>query len=135
MLIRLARTISLDRRGAAAVEFALAVPIIIVLIVSTMKMGLYFFAQNSIKNALDQTARKASVYPSPSDSALQTVFANNLLKNEVTVPVTMQIARGTSNGVSYVSLQSNYNVPVDLIFWNLGNIPIQAKQRAYIPPN
>ena len=134
MMIKLARTISTDRRGAAAVEFALAVPIIIVLIVSTMKMGLYFFAQNSIKTALDETARKASVYPSPSDESLQTVFAANLLKREVTVPVTMQISRGTSNGVSYVSLQSNYNVPVDLIFYNLGNIPISAKQRAYIPP-
>lgn len=134
MMKKLARRITSESRGAAAVEFALAVPIIIVLLISTMKMGMYFFSQNSIKNALDETARDASVYPAPSDTELQAVFAANLLKREVSVPVKMTINRGTSNGVSYVSLQSSYNVPVDLIFWNLGNIPIYAKQRAYMPP-
>lgn len=124
-----------DRRAVAAVEFALVAPIVIVLLVSTIRMGIYFFAQNSIDNALDETARAASVYPSPSDSALQQIFADNLLKREVGVQVYMNITRGeSSSGIDYVDLSSRYMVPVDLIFWNLGNIPVNSEQRAYLPP-
>ena len=124
-----------DCRAVSAVEFALVAPVVIVLLLSTFRMGTYFFAQNSIDNAVDETARAASVYPSPSDAALKKIFADNLLKKEVGFTVSMKITRGsTSSGIDYVDLDSSYKVPVDLIFINLGDIPVRSEQRAYLPP-
>lgn len=57
----LARTNGRNERGAAAVEFALVVPILLLLLIGIMNFGFVFAQQISLNNAARQAARYAVV--------------------------------------------------------------------------
>ncbi len=50
-----------DRRGIAAIEFALLVPAFLMLLIGTMSMSIMFFANSSLHFAVEAAARCASV--------------------------------------------------------------------------
>lgn len=129
VLLKLAR----DVRGASIVEFALVAPILIALLIGGMNIGIYLFAQNSVDNAVEAAARDAAIYPTPSDSDLKAIFADSLLKQEATIPVTLNVAHGSaSNGTKYVSLSTSYNIPLNIVFGTVGSFPVKAERRVYV---
>jgi Flp pilus assembly protein TadG len=133
---KLLSRIKASREGDGAVEFALTAPILIGLIVGTMNLGIYFWAQNSVSNAVDQAARQAPIYPRPTTSELQAVFKGALLKTETDGTVELNSVSGTtSSGVEYVDLSADYDVPVDFIFMSSESltIPVSASRRVYLP--
>jgi len=125
------RTILRRREGAAMVEFAIAAPITLMLIIGTLKMGVFYFAQNSVTYAIDEVARAAEVYPTPSDSSLQSTFSNALLKQESSIAVTMTITHGATSGVKYIDLATSYQLPVVIPFTSVTSIPVGSKRRVY----
>ena len=123
-----------NTRAAAAVEFALISPILLGLVAATLNIGVYFFAQNSVSNALDTAARETPLYPRPSKSTLTTAFDNALLKAEVAGTVSLVIDEGiSSSGLDYYDMSATYNVPIDLIFVKAGSYPVSASRRVYLP--
>jgi Flp pilus assembly protein TadG len=44
-------------KGSAAIEFAMVAPIFFILLMGTIEAGIMFFAQSSLQNALNDTAR------------------------------------------------------------------------------
>jgi Flp pilus assembly protein TadG len=44
-------------KGSAAIEFAMIAPVFFVLLMGTMEAGIMFFAQSTLQNALNDTAR------------------------------------------------------------------------------
>ena len=122
-----------NQSGVGTVEFALAAPIVIMLIVGTLTLGNYMFAKNSVSAAIDSVGREAGVFPTPTDAELRTIFNDAILKEEASTNVTLNIAHGrSSNGTAYVDLTSTYEVDVDLVFVSLGQIPVRAERRVYI---
>ena len=131
-MIRLLRDIAADQNGNSVVEFTLVSPLIITVLIGALNVGSVFFATNSLNHAIDVTAREASVYPTPSDTDLRAVFKDALLKREADGTATLLIGTGTaSNGTGYVTLSSSYNVPVDMIFFNLGTVAVTSSRRVY----
>ncbi len=127
------KRIARNTRGAAMVEFALVAPILITLLVGAMNIGIYFFAQNSVNNAVEVAAREAAIYPTPSDTQLQALFDDALLKEESTVSVVLGVSHGTAtNGTKYVTLSTSYNVPVNLILGKVNDIPVRSERRVYV---
>lgn len=123
-----------NTRGVSAVEFALTAPLVIMLIVGTLNIGTYIFAQNSVSNATDHVGREAAVYPTPSDNELQSIFADAILKQESDVKVSLAIQHGSAaNGTKYVDLSTSYMLHVDLLFLSLGTLPVSADRRVYLP--
>ena len=133
-MMRLLKHLLRDRRGVGAVEFALCAPIVITLIVGSLNIGTYIFAQNSVAAAVDKVGREAAVYPRPSDTQMQSIFAKAILKEEPGAAVKLNITHGkAANGTAYVDLSSTYNLEVDLIFVSLGTMPVSAERRVYMP--
>lgn len=133
-MIRKTATLVRDSRGAALTEFALILPVLITLLLGVLNMGVYFFAKNSVENAIDEVARDAAIFPTPSQSEMQTIFDDELLKTEASGTVTLSIQNGTSsNGTKYVDLSTSYSIPVNLVFVDLGSIPARAERRVYLP--
>lgn len=60
-----------DSRGASAIEFAIAVPVLIACIYGIFMIGLLFEANAGLQHALGEAARQATLYPTPSDQQLQ----------------------------------------------------------------
>lgn len=122
-----------DIRGATIVEFALVAPILIALLVGGMNIGIYLFAQNSVDNAVEAAARDAAIYPTPSDSDLQAIFSDALLKQETTIPVKLAVAHGSAtNGTKYVSLSTSYDLPLNIVLGTVGSFPVKAERRVYV---
>ena len=60
--MKVIRSIRKDARGIAAVEFALAIPVLILLIWGIFQMGLLFEANSGMQHALGEGARYATLY-------------------------------------------------------------------------
>ena len=61
-----------NERGAAAIEFAIAVPILIVCIYGIFQVGLLYEANAGMQHALGEGARAASLYDSSTTSHVPT---------------------------------------------------------------
>ena len=69
------------QRGAAAVEFALVLPLFLLLGLGTIDFGYYFFVSEIVTNAAREGARAGSVYPPNAASTDVTTEAENVAGN------------------------------------------------------
>ncbi|MFA6220373.1 MAG: TadE/TadG family type IV pilus assembly protein [Erythrobacter sp.] len=126
------RLFARDQRGAAAVEFGLAIPVALVMILAVMNFGIYLFFKNSVTTAVDETARSVILYPRPTDAELTTNFRNSLLTASTFGSANLAFTHGTSNdGRDYVDLVGTGSYPINLVFMDLGSIPVRTTRRAY----
>jgi Flp pilus assembly protein TadG len=119
--------------GASATEFALAVPLIVVLFYGMAQFGLILLANAGLRHAID-TAQQSIIGATPmTDAQIQTIVSSSLYGMTNGTVSTPAVIRGTSNGVSYVDISISYAVPIDLIFYQYGPIILQERRRAYLP--
>lgn len=125
-----------NERGAAAIEFALAIPLVIMMFLGIAQYGIILLANAGIRHGLDEGARAATVYigatPMTDAQIRSTITSNYYGVNRGTVPPPA-IVRGTNNGVNYVEITVQYSTPIDLIFYRYGPITISESRRAYLP--
>ena len=65
------RDLGTGQDGAAAVEFALAVPVFVSMIWGLFQLGLLYEANAGVQHALGEAARYATIFPTPTDTQLQ----------------------------------------------------------------
>lgn len=131
-MIKGMRTFFRDNRGAAAVEFGLAIPVALVMLLGALNIGIYLYFKNSVTTAIDETARAAILYPTPTDAELQTKFASNLLTASSFGSAQLAVSSGTTTtGREYVELTGTGSYNVNLVFVNLGSLPVRSVRRAY----
>jgi Flp pilus assembly protein TadG len=70
-MIRRITSLVRDRRGSAAIEFSIAIPILISMIWGIFQFGLIFEATAGVENALARGARMETIYPTPTDTQVQ----------------------------------------------------------------
>ena len=127
-----------SERGAAAMEFALAVPVLVSFIWGIFQVGLLFWASAGMQHALGEGARFATLCINPSP--------------ECTVPTDAQIqARindkvfGTQNGTFTVSppvsgagfktLSVTYTTPTNFLFISGPTVTLTKSKKVYIAIN
>ena len=66
------------QRGAAAVEFALVMPLLLVLVFGIIQYGWYFYAMQAGSSAVGDAARRVAVGNCPAASDVQTLIYNKL---------------------------------------------------------
>ena len=73
-----------DQKGAAAVEFAIVLPVLAMLLFGSIEFGALLYDQAMITNASREGARAGIVYdiPRPTEAAITTVV-NNYLQNHL----------------------------------------------------
>ena len=102
-----------DERGGPTVEFALLLPVLILILFGTIEFGLAFYSQEVLTNASREGARAGIVQntPKPSVSDIQTVVNNYLTGtgiNPSLVTVTVVGAGGTFPNPLTVTVTYNY---------------------------
>lgn len=60
-----------DKSGSAAMEFVIAVPILVMMIWGIFQIAIVLMANAGMQNALGQGARLATVWPIPTDTQIQ----------------------------------------------------------------
>ena len=108
-MIRKIRRISSDERGAAVIEMAFALPILIMMIWMIVQLGLVFRAMAGIQHALGEGARLATIYPKPTQRPT--------IKAKITSTVygidagTFTVPSEPVDGAGYLDLRVTYTQP------------------------
>ncbi|MBC7908501.1 MAG: pilus assembly protein [Rhodospirillaceae bacterium] len=93
-----------DRRGATAVEFALVLPVFLVLLLGTMELGRVMWAHSTLQFAAEEASRYAIAHSSASNAEITAKAQAHLVglnSGEVTVNVT--------NNAATVTVQLTHN--------------------------
>lgn len=125
-----------NNEGAAAIEFALAIPVIILLFYGIAQFGLILLGNAGIRHAVDTGARATTVYVGAvpmTDEQISDIVTENLYGINSGTVSSPSIVRGESDGVDYVDISLAYSVPVDLIVYQYGPIVLTETRRAYLP--
>lgn len=125
-----------NQDGAAATEFALAMPIVIFLFFGLAQFGLVLLASSGIRHALDKAARTATVYVGATaitDQQIRNTVTANLYGIKSGTVATPVVSRGVINGAKYVDITVTYSTPIDFMVYKYGPISLSETRRAYLP--
>ena len=125
-----------NESGASATEFALAVPLVLLLFYGMAQFGLILLANAGLRHAVDKGARATTVYIGATpmtDAQIRSRVTSALYGMTTGTVSTPSVTRGTSNGVNYVDISISYSVPVDFIAYQYGPIVLRETRRAYLP--
>ena len=130
-------TLLRDIRGSAAVEFAVAVPVLIVIIWGIFQVAMVLQAQAGIQQALGEGARLATIF----DTTTNARPTNTQISNKI-VNAKFGIRNGTWHtpaidttneaGSGYIDISVQYDVPTDFLLFTGPSITLSESKRVYI---
>ena len=130
-LIRLKR---LDDRGAAVIEMAFALPILIMMMWMIVQLGLVFRAMSGINHGLGEGARLATLYPQPDDDAIKAKISDAVYgigpgSFNIKDPV-----EGVDLGANFLDLEVTYSQKTDLLIVPGPTISVTRSKRVWVAP-
>jgi Flp pilus assembly protein TadG len=123
-----------DERGAGVVEFALIAPLFCAFIIAIGQLGLLFFANAGLTNAVAEGARLATLFPRPSDAAIASKISQKRFGLDPARLTGPTIVNGTSDGAAYADITMTYSAPVNFLFLNVGPVRLSQTRRVYTQP-
>jgi Flp pilus assembly protein TadG len=126
----LARKLSADRTGSAAVEFAFAVPVLIGMIWGIFQVALVYRANAGMQHALGEAARMATIFPTPSDSALQAKITSHDFGVDGGTWGTPTIVNDTAARTKLITV--TYSQPMDFLFFQGPTVSLTRSKLVYV---
>lgn len=97
-------------RGAAAVEFALVMPILLIIVFALIQYGLYFYSAQTGSNTINVAARQLTVGNCDTAGELDALVANRLGASKVGTPVVSRTYYKADGTTSLGSVAANAEV-------------------------
>ena len=124
-----------NERGAAAVEMALALPVLVSMIYGIFQVGLLYQANAGMQHALGEAARYAttcvpsgSTCVAPTDAQIKTRMTSKLFgRGDGTFTVQEPVV-----GTGYRDLRVTYVKKMSFLFFNGPTITLNREKRAYV---
>jgi Flp pilus assembly protein TadG len=138
--MRFRKPLRRDEQGAAAIEMAIALPVLLVMIYGIFQVGLVFQANAGMQHALGEGARYATLcVPTgtgcnvPSDSAVVTRMQNKLFGMNIGSFGTPTVTTpGAATCVYCKDLSVTYSVTPNFLFFNGRAVSLTRSKRVYI---
>ena len=129
-----------DQAGAAAIEFALAVPVLVSFVWGIFQVGLLFQANAGMQHALGEGARFATLcIPTGDSCALQTdanikstISAKLFGKSDGSFTVFDPVTT-TTGGSKYKTLKITYTRGMNFLFFQGPNVTLTRQKIVYTP--
>lgn len=126
------KKIRADAQGAAVIEIAIALPILILFIYGIFVVGQLFQASAGMQHALGEAARLATIYPTPSDADLQAKMAAKKFGTKSGTLGALIITNGGTAAIPYKDLSLTYSQPTDFLFFDGPNVSLTRTKRVYL---
>lgn len=120
-----------DERGLATIEMAFALPILLLFIYGIFQVGMIMAASAGMQHALGEGARLATIYPTPTDTAIKTRI-NDKLFGAYVGQFTVADPVADSTGKSYKDLSVTYTVTPNYLFFTAPDITLVRSKRVYL---
>jgi Flp pilus assembly protein TadG len=129
-----------DAEGAAAIEFAIALPVLLVLIYGIFQVGLVFQANAGMQHALGEGARYATLCVptssgcnTPSDSAVVTRMSSKLFGMNIGSFGTPTVTTPASTTCTFCrDLTVTYTVTPNYLFFTGPAVSLSRSKRVYL---
>lgn len=137
--MRLLKPLRSDQRGAAAIEFAIAVPILVLFIYGIFQVGLLFQANAGMQHALGEGARLATLC-TPSGTTCNTASDTQIVSRMSDKAFGMNIGSfgtptvttpASSTCIRCKDLSVSYTVTPNFLFFNGPPITLTRSKRVY----
>ncbi len=119
--------------GSAAIEAALALPILFMFFGAIIQLGLAVFIQESIDHATGEAARYATIYPTPTNSEIEAKARNSTFGGDADAIRSVTVVRGTDDGRKFAEITMIYDHPLTDWFVEGSSYSLSQTRRAYIP--
>ena len=120
-----------DESGAAVIELAFALPILIILIWMIVQLGLVLRAMSGIQHALGEGARLATIWPVPDIDTIQDKMDDAVYgigPGDFDIPPPVE---GTADGSDYLDLEVTYSQDTDLLLIPGPTINVSRTKRVW----
>ena len=120
-----------DRRGAAIIEMAFALPALIVLMWMIVQLGLVFRAMSGIQHGLGEGSRLATIFPRRTDTEIKAKITDAVYGIG---PGSFTIAdpnSDTLDGANYVDLKVTYTQATDMLLFPGPTIVVSRSKRVW----
>jgi Flp pilus assembly pilin Flp len=129
--MKMLKRIKRDESGAAVIEMAFALPILIILIWMIVQLGLVLRAMSGIQHSLGEGARLATIWPVPSVDTIQdkmndAVYGIGPGEFDIPTPVA-----GNADGSEYLDLEVTYSQDTDLLLIPGPTINVSRTKRVW----
>ena len=117
-----------NERGAAAIEMAIALPVLLVMIYGIFQVGLVFQANAGMQHALGEGARYATIFPAPTNAQIKqrmddSAFGVGIGTFNAALPV---------DGTNYKDLSVTFSMPTFFLFFEGPDVSLTRTKRVYI---
>ena len=130
--MKLLRKLRRDDRGAAIIETAFALPVLIVMIWAVVQLGLVFRAMSGIQHALGEGARLATIYPKPNDDAIKAKILDAVYGIGPGTFSDPTLATGEEAGSDFIDLTVTYTQKTDLLLVPGPTITVSRSKRVWV---
>ena len=131
-MMRIFAKLRRDQKGAAIIEMAFALPVIIIMMWMVVQLGLVFRAMSGIQHGLGEGARMATLYPKPADTAIRTKISDAVYGIGPGSIVIATPVSGTADGATYLDLRVTYTQSTDLLLFPGPDISVARSKRVWV---
>lgn len=121
------RNILRDEKGAAVIEMAFALPVLVLFIWGIFQIGIAFQASAGMQHALGEGARYATLFPEPDDSAIVTKIQGSVYGTKIGTFSTPTVTAGTG----YKDLSVSFTMTPNFLFFNAPPVTLTRSKRVY----
>lgn len=130
--MNLLKKVSRNDDGAAVIEMAFALPVLIMLLWMIVQLGLVFRAMSGIQHSLGEGARAATLWPVPTTGTISAkmeaaVYGIGPGEFHIEDPVP-----GTADGSDFLDLEVTYTQDTDLLFLPGPTINVSRSKRVWV---
>lgn len=125
-----------DSKGSAAIEFAIAVPVLVTFIIGIIQTGVYLQANAGVQHALGEGARVATIFdpdtnsrPSDEDISDKITESTFGLRGGTWHEPVIDSTNEASDG--YIDITVQFDAPTDFFFFPGPAITIERTKRVY----
>jgi len=129
--MKILKRLKKDESGAAVIEMAFALPILIILIWMIVQLGLVLRAMSGIQHALGEGARLATLWPVPDIDTIQDKMNDAVYgigPGDFAIPPPVE---GTADGSDYLDLEVTYSQDTDLLLIPGPTINVSRTKRVW----
>lgn len=125
-----ARKLAADRGGSAAIEFAVAVPILVTFVWGIFQVGILYRANAGMQHALGQGARYATIFPTPSDAQIQAKIVSHKFGVAGGTWSTPTISTDATAKTKLITV--TYSQPTDFLFFQGPTVSLTRTKLVYL---
>lgn len=121
------------REGSVGLEFGIALPILVALMIGILQFGLILNANGSMRNAMGEGLRLAKVNPAATNGQVLSRTRSTLVGVDPAAVTSLTFARGTSNNTQTGTMTMQVTLTPIIPFAPIPPIVLNQTKRVYLP--